>query len=294
MTTGTVPRHPGAGGTAAARGRPAALPALLAVIGVGAIAVAALGPLALGVIDYHVSGGGADQIRGGDVAGLLLVGPVSLVAAWLSWRGRGGAEALALAPASYGLYTYTQLAITGDLARYGGNAERWFVLLWLLIVACGAVIVLAGAGLLRHPAPAARPGLERAVGWYLLAVAAFLVLGLHVPSLLDAWRDQPTSAEYLADPVAFWVVKVMDLAYVAPLLVAVGVGLLRRTAWARRALAPLVGWSALLASAVAGMAFTMLATDAAGASLGLAVGFGLAAIGAIGLAVAAYRPLLVP
>jgi hypothetical protein len=292
MTTGTVPLSSGVGGTPTARGHPAALAALLAVIGVGAMTVAVLGPLALGVIDYHVSSGGSDQIRGGDVAGLLLVGPVSLVAAWLSWQGRPGVEALALAPASYGLYTYTQLAITGDLARYGGNADRWFVLLWLLIVACGTVIVLAGAGLLRQPAPAARPVLERAVGWYLLAVAAFLVLGLHLPSLLDAWRDQPTSAEYLADPVAFWVIKVMDLAYVAPLVVAVGVGLLRRAAWARRVLAPLVGWSALLASAVAGMAFTMLATDAAGASLGLAVGFGLAAAGAIGLAVTAYRPLL--
>jgi hypothetical protein len=292
VTTRTVPAHPAAGGTTTPGA--AALPALLAVIGVGAIAVALLGPLVVGVIDYHVSSGGADQIRGGDVAGLLLVGPVSLLAAWLARRVRPGAAALALAPASYGLYTYTQLTITGDVVRYDGNAERWYPLLWLLVVACGAVVALAGARLVREPPPTPRPGLERGTGWFLLAVALFLVVGLHVPSLLDAWRDQPTSEEYLADPVAFWVVKLMDLAYVVPLVSAVGVGLLRGRSWARRALAPVVGWCALLASAVAGMAVTMQATGAPGASIGLAAGFVLAAAGAIGLAVAAYRPLLRP
>ncbi|GAA1477755.1 hypothetical protein GCM10009623_22010 [Nocardioides aestuarii] len=270
------------------------LTVVLLVVGVGAVVVALLGPLVLGVIDYHVSGGAADQICGGDVAGLLLVGPVSLVAAWLLHRGRPGAEALAIAPAAYGIYTYTQLSITGDLARYDGNAERWYPLLWLLVVACGAVLALAGARLAALPAPAPRPRLERGVGWYLLAVTAFLVLGLHVPSLLDAWRDQPASTEYLADPVAFWVVKLMDLAYVAPLLGAVGVGLLRGRSWARRALAPVVGWCALLATAVAGMAFTMLANEGAGASVGLANGFGLAASGALVLTVVTYRPLLSP
>jgi hypothetical protein len=45
------------------------------------MATALLGPLALGWIDYHVSSGAADQLRGGDVAGLVLVGPVALAAA---------------------------------------------------------------------------------------------------------------------------------------------------------------------------------------------------------------------
>jgi hypothetical protein len=94
----------------------------MALLGLGAMATALLGPLALGWIDYHVSSGAADQLRGGDVAGLVLVGPVALAAAWRVATGRPGA--LALAPASYGLYMYTELAITGDLARYDGNSER--------------------------------------------------------------------------------------------------------------------------------------------------------------------------
>jgi len=121
-------RPSGAGSTESSRPS-AGLAILLALLGLGAMATALLGPLALGWIDYHVSSGAADQLRGGDVAGLVLVGPVALAAAWRVATGRPGADALALAPASYGLYMYTELAITGDLARYDGNSERWFPLL---------------------------------------------------------------------------------------------------------------------------------------------------------------------
>lgn len=270
----------------------AALAALLALIGVGALAVSLLGPLVLSTIRYHASDGAVAQVRGGDVAGLLLVAPVSIVAAVLVARGRRGGEALAVAPAAYGLYMYTQLAISGDLTRYDGNSERWFVLFWVLVTACAAALVLAVPQVLRDPEPARGRGLERAVAWYLVAVALFLMVGLHLPGLADAWRDQPASAEYLADPVVFWVVKLMDLAYVVPAVVAVAVGLLLRRGWARRLLAPTIGWSALLASSVAGMAVTMLAAGAPGAAPGLAIGFLAFAGLAIALATAAYRPVL--
>ena len=272
--------------------RSTALPLLLALLGIGAMTTALLGPLGLDWIDYHVSTGAADQLRGGDVAGLVLVGPVALVAAWLVASARPGGDALALAPASYGLYMYSELTVTGDLARYDGNSERWFPLLWLLVTVSLAVLVLAGARLAHGEAPPSRPRLERVTGWYLLTVALFLTAGLHLPGLADAWRDVPASEEYLADPVAFWVVKLFDLAYVVPVVLAVGVGLLRGSQWARRLLAPVAGWCALLSTSVAGMGLTMLATDAPGASVALAAGFTLAAGVALGLAVAAYRPLL--
>ncbi len=76
-------RPSGAGSTESSRPS-AGLAILLALLGLGAMATALLGPLALGWIDYHVSSGAADQLRGGDVAGLVLVGPVALAAAWRS------------------------------------------------------------------------------------------------------------------------------------------------------------------------------------------------------------------
>jgi hypothetical protein len=91
-------RPSGAGSTESSRPS-AGLAILLALLGLGAMATALLGPLALGWIDYHVSSGAADQLRGGDVAGLVLVGPVALAAAWRVAAGRPGADALPLAPA---------------------------------------------------------------------------------------------------------------------------------------------------------------------------------------------------
>jgi hypothetical protein len=270
------------------------LAALVLLIGVGAVMVPVLGPLVLGVLELHVSAGAADQVRGGDVATLLLVAPAALVAAYRLHRGLPGGAALALAPAGFGLYLWTELALGGDPGRYPGNSERFFVLLWVLTAAAAAVLVIAAARVAAQPPPEPRRRLERLAGWYLLVSGVFLAVGVHLPSLVDASRAEPRGAEYLADPVVFWVVKLMDLAFVLPLLVAVGVGALRGGAGARRALAPVLGWAALLATSVAGMAVVMLVRDAPGASAGLAVGFVLVAAGALALAGAAYRPLLVP
>ena len=110
-------RRSDAGSTESSRPS-AGLAILLAVLGLGAMATALLGPLALGWIDYHVSSGAADQLRGGDVAGLVLVGPVALAAAWRVATGRPGTDALALAPASYGLYMYTELAIIASSLQH--------------------------------------------------------------------------------------------------------------------------------------------------------------------------------
>jgi hypothetical protein len=121
--------HPASGAGSTESSRPSAGPTiLLALLGLGAMASALLGPLARGWIDHHVSSGAADQLRGGDVAGLVLIGPVALAATWRVATDRPGADALALAPASYGLYMYTALAITGDLARYEGDSERWLAI----------------------------------------------------------------------------------------------------------------------------------------------------------------------
>ena len=83
-------------------------------------------------------------------------------------------------------------------------------------------------------------------------VHSLLTVGLHLPGLVDAWRETPTTEEYLADPVACWVVKLLDLTHVVLIVVGVGIGLLRGLAWARRLLAPATEWCALLAMGARG------------------------------------------
>jgi hypothetical protein len=121
--------------------------------------------------------------------------------------------------------------------------------------------------------------------------ALFLVLGLHLPTLLAVWGSSPTE-EYLADPGLFWIVKLMDLGIIVPVMAGVAIGLARGRPWAHKAKYAVVGWFALLGSSVAGMAIVMQLTGAPGASVGLVFGFGLIAIAGLALAFALYRPLL--
>lgn len=62
------------------------------------------------------------------------------------------------------------------------------------------------------------------------------------------------SAEYREHSTAFWLVRFMDLAFMIPVGIVVGLGLLRRRAWALRAGYALAGVDLLLCCAVAAMA----------------------------------------
>jgi len=267
------------------------LAAALVVLGVGVALVATLGPLVADVIEYHVSSGAANQVAGGDLAGLVLVAPLSVIAGVLVARGHHAGVVLAIGPAAYVAYTATQLAIGGDIARYPGNSEQFFPLFLGLMVLAGAIGIRAWTTTDASRLPPTTRRLDRLVGWFALIVAAFLALGLHLPGLLDAWQDQPSAPEYLADPVVFWLVKLMDLGLVVPTLVAIGCGSLRGSAWASRARYGAVGWMAMLGTAVAGMAIVMQATGDPAATTANTVAFSLFALVGLVIAVITYRPL---
>jgi hypothetical protein len=262
----------------------------LLLFGVGAAAVALLGPLVLDVIRYHVSEQAVNQVLGGDVAGLALVAPVSIVAGILAWRGHIGGAVLALGPAIYGLYMYSQLALGGDFVRYEGNSEMFFPLYLGLFILAGAIAIGAWSMIDGDRLPETSRRIDRLIAGFALVVAVFLVLGLHLPGLADVFGGEP-GTEYLADPVVFWLVKFMDLGLVVPALVAIGVGVLRNSTWAVKAKYGAVGWMALLGSSVAGMAVVMQATDDPAGSWANTIAF--SAFAAIGLVVAVvlYLPL---
>ncbi|MGA9596776.1 MAG: hypothetical protein WBV06_11500 [Acidimicrobiia bacterium] len=264
----------------------------LVILGLGTAVVALLGPLATEVIRYHASDAAINQIAGGDMAGLVLVAPISVIAGILVWRRNRAGRVLALGPAVYALYVNAQLSLGGDVTRYPGNSERFFPLYLGLFVLAGAIAIRAWTGVDPTALPATQRRIGRVLGWYAIVVSVFLVVGLHVPGLIDAWRDHPTSTEYLADPVVFWLVKMMDLGLVVPALMATGVAALRGRGGLDRAGYAAAGWMALLGTSVAGMAVVMQATDDPAATTANTVAFTLFAL--IGLAIAAvvYRPLL--
>lgn len=263
----------------------------LVTLGLGAAAVAVLGPLVTGTIEYHVSDGAANQIVGGDVSGLALMVPLSLLAGIMVWRGHVAGPVLALAPALYGIYMYSQLALGGDVVRYEGNSERFFLLFLGLFILAAAIAIRAWTLVDANDLPATSRWVDRVFGIFSLVVAFFLAFGLHIPGLVDAWAEQPVSTEYLADPVVFWLVKFMDLGIVVPALVLVGTGLLLDRRWVDKAKYAAAGWMALLGSSIAGMAIVMQSTGDPAATAANTIAFSLFAVLALGLAIALYLPL---
>lgn len=141
--------------------------------------------------------------------------------------------------------------------------------------------------------PATSRRFDRFIAVILFTMAAFLTVGLHLPGLVDAWAAEPAAPEYLADPNVFWLVKLMDLGMVVPGMTAIGVGILRRAAWAHKAKYVAIGWFATLGSSVAGMAVLMqLENDPAATMVNTVTFAGFAAL-ALTLAFVLYRPLLV-
>lgn len=272
------------------RGRRRWLGGGLVALGVGVAASALLGPLWFAVIDYHASDGAVNQIMGGDFAALFLVAPVSILAAILTLRGHPAGRVIAIGPAVFAVYSYTQLTLGGDFIRYPGNSEHFFLLNLGLFVLGGMLAIAAWSSIDSPSLSETSPRFDRVIGVILLAAASFLLIGLHLPHLLEFWRGE-LSETYRADPGVFWLVKLMDLGIIIPAMVGVGIGLLRHRAWAQKAKFAVVGWFALLGSSVAGMAIVMQSAGDPSATWANTIGFGVFAILGVALAIILYRPL---
>jgi hypothetical protein len=273
------------------RSRPG-LVGVLVALALAMATAAVLGPLVLGVLTYRTSATTLNQALGADAAALVVVAPLTLLAAGLVRRGRVAGAALATGVGVFAIYTYIQVIVGQEYLRLPGNVERFFPLL-LAVVVLGEAAVVFGLRALPRQLPVARR-IERAAGIALLAVAAFLVLGLHLPTMLTAWSDPSALTQYASSPTPFWLVKLMDLGVVVPAAVTTGVGLLRAAPWARRAAYALLTGYDCLAVSVTAMAVLMLVKDDPDASAGLAVGFGLVTAVLVALTVALYRPLDAP
>lgn len=251
--------------------RPLAL--VLLGLGAGVAAASVLGPLALGVIDYHVGDDVLNQVVGGDAVALVLVAPAALAAAVLTWRRHSVGPVLALAPSAFAMYVYTQLAVGGEFTVEPGNSERFFPLFLGVFLLAATAFGLAwrtvGAITLPEPTTAMR----RTSATVLVLLAVFLTVGLHLRGLVDVLDGPPYGVEYTQGPAVFWIVKWMDLGIVVPVAVLTAVGILRRAGWATRAMYAVIGWGALLGCAVAAMGVVMVARDDPAASPAAAGGF---------------------
>ena len=169
------------------------------------------------------------------------------------------------------------------------SASRVPVLLAVFVLAEAAVVLGQRATLATLPALPA--GTARVICIGLLCLAAFLVFGLHLPSMLTAWWDPSSLTEYASSPTPFWMVKLMDLGIIVPVAVTASIGMLRRAAWAPRVVYPLLTAYTCLGFSVAAMALVMFLRGDPDASVSLLSGFVGFALLFAALTAVAYRPL---
>lgn len=263
----------------------------LVLLGAAVAVVAVLGPLVFDVLRYHTSATSMNQIIGGDAAVLMVVAPVSVAVGVLAIRGHPAAPVLALAPSVFVVYTYTQLIVGNEYLRLPGNVERFFPLMLGIFILAGAIAIRSWSSVPAAQLPAGSARAERVAGVLLLVIAAFVVVGLHLPSFLDAVRDQPTGVQYLSSPTPFWLVKLMDLGIIVPAAVAVGIGALRHRDWARKPVYAILGAYTLIGVSVAAMGITMSLRDDPDASIPTLIGMALLAVLLAGVTCYVYRPL---
>lgn len=229
-------------------------------LGLGALASAILGPLALDVIKFHVSENAESQLIGGEIVTLGLVGPLAILAGVLWLRGHRLAPLLSLAPGAYAIYTYVQFIIGPDYTRYEGNNERAFPLFLALVILGWIVALRSWARLGETALPEPTAGLRRALGGIFIFLSVVFAL-TWAASLVDVLDGGPLAQDYLRDPTLFWLVRLMDLGFVIPAGALTGVGLLRGARWATRLAYGVAGFLMLEVGAVAGMAVNLALTD---------------------------------
>ncbi len=224
-------------------------------LGIGIAVSAVLGPLVLKVITFRTSDHLENQFVGGEVVSLAVVAPLAITAGVLWLRGHRLAPPLALGPALYSVYTYTTAVLGQEYSRYDGNVEKFFPL-YAGLVAGGAVIaVYAWSRLGDMDVPVLSDGLRRTLAGIFLGLGSFFALAWAQQIRLVLAGSPP--AEYQEGPTLFWLIKLLDFGFMIPLLLATGVGLVRRAPAAIKAAYGLATFATCLAASIAGMAVVM-------------------------------------
>lgn len=164
------------------------------------------GPLLLDIVEYHMSTGATVQYMGGE---LITLAAAAILLASVFYERNSCVTLVGVGAGLYILYTMVSVIFGQDYHRYDGNAEQWFLLFVLITLTTIPVVARKLSLLLHAPTPD--------VGWAprtTLIVFALAFTMMWLSSILNEAHGH--SAEYLADPTLFWLIKYLDLAVVIP------------------------------------------------------------------------------
>lgn len=228
-----------------------------------------------------------NQTIGLEAVTLLLVVPLCVAGASLTWSGRRAGPVLALAAASYSAYMLVQYLIGPGYVHYPHVLPLHLGLFILSgFVAIRAWSAVEAAGLPRMTNRVAR---RRAI---VLIVLAVFITSRYAPALLGVWNSHAIAPEFAREPGMFWSILTLDLGVVVPVTLYASLALWRGSPTAPKLLYAVLGWFALVPPSVAAMAVVMVLNDDPHKSVASA-GLFLAAAAVFGAyATRVLRPLL--
>jgi hypothetical protein len=226
-----------------------------------------------------------NQILGVEAVSLLIVAPLSALAAILVLRGNPNGPFVAIPSAAYTAYMFVQYIIGPQYVDYSPA-----ILLHLALFILGGILLVQSWGHVRvKDLPTVSPRRKRIYSVVLVLLALFASFSylLAVPRILAGGT---IPAEYTGDPSVYWTIFLMDLGIVVPISVAVSVNLLRGRVWARKAIYGFVAWFALVSIAILAMFVSMLVHNDPNITVGTVVVLVIATLLITAFAVWVYRP----
>jgi len=257
----------------------------LAALAAGLAANSLLGPLVAGVITYPLSETVLNMTLGLEAVSLLVVAPLSALAALFVLRGNQTGLIVAIPPAAYTAYMFVQYIIGPEYVEYP-PVILFHVGMFIL---SGIILMYSWTNYQVENIPPIPPQRKRIYSAVLLLLVLFVSFSylFSVPRMLTGGT---IPAEYIDDPSVYWTVFLLDLGIVVPITVAVSMGLLQGAGWARKAIYGLVGWYALATTAVFALFVSLLVHDDPNVTVGIVIVLSIATSLIIAFTVWVYRP----
>lgn len=205
-------------------GNEALIPRFVVVVSafISAFAIAALallGPLWLGAIEYRTSQSGLWQIQGADFVNLVLVAPILLIGGALHLFRRDGSRYFLILPPVTLMYTGLSLGLGQEWGNpaYPGNVEQ-YAWLFLILIIGGLVMLVSSMPLFtERDAPDFKPrSLRIYVGVMMLFLLMFAAMWLSELVQVMGGGDVAGDA-YSQTPTLWWAVRYLDLGFTIPL-----------------------------------------------------------------------------
>jgi len=260
--------------------------AVAVLCGVAVAALAVLGPLVLGSIEYRTSESGVWQVEGGDIVNLILVAPILIIGGVLHLMRRPGSKYLLVLPPVTLMYNGLSLGIGQEWSdsSYTGNVEQ-YAWLFLVLLIGGLVLLVASLSMFStRDTPAFKPKNLRI---YVAVMSLFLLLFalMWLSELAGVMSAGGESLEsYNETPTLFWTIRYLDLGITIPLGFMGLYLLLTRPERSYPLVLLFFGFFVTLGTSVLSMGIVMTVNDDPGAQAGALPIFGtLAALSWVGL-----------